>query len=167
MLLSVFTRHSTGCKFSRDRACRRCNCPKWVGGQINGYYFRQSAKTHQWAEAEAVRLELEEALAKGLPPFGPAVVAGEESSVPATTPPPVPSVAPPETQVPSHEIRPKARPRVTSKMAENCTKKAAFSAFWQFCEQLKLSKLLNSGCGKIDSRRLHPPYLSCLFSPAC
>jgi hypothetical protein len=59
MLLSVFTRHSAGCKFSRDRACRRCNCPKWVGGQINGYYFRQNAKTGQWAEAEAVRLQLE------------------------------------------------------------------------------------------------------------
>src|SRR5271156_366798 len=28
MLLSVFTRHSAGCKFSKDRACRRCNCPK-------------------------------------------------------------------------------------------------------------------------------------------
>jgi len=113
MLLSVFTRHSADCKFSKDRACRRCNCAKWVGGQINGYYFRQSAKTRQWGEAEAVRLQLEEALAKGLPPFGPAVVAGEEPTVPETTPPPVPSVAPPETQVSSHEIRPKARPRVT------------------------------------------------------
>ena len=37
MLLSVFTRHSTGCKFSRDRACHRCNCPKWVDGQLSGY----------------------------------------------------------------------------------------------------------------------------------
>lgn len=70
MLLSVFTRHSTSCRFSRDRACRRCNCPKWVGGQVNGYYFRQSAKTRQWAEAEEVRVKLEEALIKGLPPFG-------------------------------------------------------------------------------------------------
>ena len=36
MLLSVFTRHSTSCRFSRDRACRRCNCPKRVGGQVTG-----------------------------------------------------------------------------------------------------------------------------------
>ena len=57
MLLSVFTRHSTGCRFSRDRACRRCNCSKWVGGQVNGYYFRQSARTRQWAEAEELRLK--------------------------------------------------------------------------------------------------------------
>lgn len=113
MLLSVFTRHSTGCKFSKDRACRRCNCPKWVGGQINGYYFRQSAKTRQWAEAEAVRLQLEEALAKGLPPFGSAV-AVVESTVRETTPPPALATASNETPAaPSHEIRPKPRPRAT------------------------------------------------------
>ncbi len=76
MLLSVFTRHSTSCRFSRDRACRRCNCPKWVSGQVNGYYFRQSAKTRQWAEAEEVCVKLEEALIKGLPPFGAAVATG-------------------------------------------------------------------------------------------
>lgn len=117
MLLSVFTRHSAGCKFSRDRSCRRCNCPKWVGGQINGYYFRQSAKTRQWAEAEAVRLQLEEALAKGLPPFGSAI-AEVESTLRETTPPPVPATASNETPAaPSHEIRPKPRPRVTVSQA--------------------------------------------------
>jgi hypothetical protein len=79
MLLSVFTRHSTSCRFSRDRACRRCNCPKWVGGQVNGYYFRQSAKTRQWAEAEEVRVKLEEALIKGLPPFGLAMAGGSST----------------------------------------------------------------------------------------
>ena len=88
MLLSVFTRHSTSCRFSRDRACRRCNCPKWVGGQVNGYYFRQSAKTRQWAEAEQVRVKLEEALIKGLPPFGTAVAAGSAPPIPAPADPP-------------------------------------------------------------------------------
>jgi hypothetical protein len=67
MLLSVFSRHSADCKFAHDRSCRRCNCPKWVGGQVNGYYFRQSAKTRQWAEAEEVRVKLEEAL-ENIPP---------------------------------------------------------------------------------------------------
>jgi len=44
-------------------------------------------------------------------PFGPAV-ATAESTLPETTPPPVPSAAPPETPaVPSHEIRPKTRPQ--------------------------------------------------------
>jgi len=113
MLLSVFTRHSAGCKFSRDRACRRCNCPKWVGGQINGCYFRQSARTRQWAEADAVRQQLEEALAKGLPPFGSAM-ATAESTRSETAAPPTPPAPPTETPaVPSHEIRPRPRPRVT------------------------------------------------------
>jgi integrase/recombinase XerD len=110
MLLSVFTRHSTTCRFSRDRACRRCNCPKWVGGQVNGYYFRQSAKTRQWAEAEEVRLNLEEALIKGLPPFGTAVAAGAApppTSTPADPPPPASRMEVPEPRLP------KPRPRVT------------------------------------------------------
>jgi hypothetical protein len=89
MLLSVYTRHSTSCRFSRDRSRRRCNCPKWAGGQVNGYYFRQSAKTRQWAEAEEVRVKLEEALIKGLPPFGAAVATGSAPpiSTPANPPP--------------------------------------------------------------------------------
>jgi len=113
MLLSVFTRHSLGCKFSKDRACRRCNCPKWVGGQISGYYFRQSAKTRQWAEAEAVRQQLEEDLAKGLPPFGIAV-ADADSTPRETQAPPAPPTT--STKIPAvsfDEIRPKPRPRVT------------------------------------------------------
>ena len=110
MLLSVFTRHATGCRFSRDRACRRCNCPKWVGGQVNGYYFRQSAKTRQWAEAEEVRLKLEEALAKGQPPFGLAMADGlapRPIPTPANPPPPASRTEIPEPRVP------KPRPRVT------------------------------------------------------
>lgn len=108
MLLSVFTRHSTTCRFSRDRACRRCNCPKWVGGQVNGYYFRQSAKTRQWAEAEEVRLKLEEALIKGLPPFGTAVAADSAPPIPPPADPPPTS----RTEVPEPRV-PKPRPRVT------------------------------------------------------
>ncbi len=108
MLLSVFTRHSTACRFLRDRACRRCNCPKWVGGQVNGYYFRQSAKTRQWAEAEEVRVKLEEALIKGLPPFGTAVAAYSAPPIPTPADPPPAS----RTEVPEPRI-PKPRPRVT------------------------------------------------------
>ena len=108
MLLSVFTRHSTNCRFSRDRACRRCNCPKWVGGQVNGYYFRQSAKTRQWAEAEEVRVKLEEALIKGLPPFDTAVAADSAPPIPTPTDPPPTS----RTEMPEPRV-PKPRPRVT------------------------------------------------------
>ena len=45
MLLSVFSRHSSDCKYAADRAFRRCNCPKWIGGQVNREYFRKSAGT--------------------------------------------------------------------------------------------------------------------------
>jgi hypothetical protein len=71
MALSVFTRHSSGCKLKRDRLCRRCSCPKWVGGQINGEYFRQSASTRVWEEAERFCERLQATLEKGLPPFDP------------------------------------------------------------------------------------------------
>jgi hypothetical protein len=71
LLLSVFTRHSSDCKYAGDRTYRRCNCPKWIGGQVNREYFRKSAATRQWNEAEEYRLKLEDALVKGLPPFGP------------------------------------------------------------------------------------------------
>ena len=91
MLLSVFSRNSADCKFAHDRSCRRCNCPKWVGGQVNGYYFRQSAKTRQSAEAEEVRVKLEEALIKGLPPFGTAVAAGSAPPIPTPADPPPPT----------------------------------------------------------------------------
>lgn len=63
MVLSVYTRHSINCKFKRDRLNRRCSCPKWVGGQIDKEYFRTSASTRIWEEAEAYREKLEDALA--------------------------------------------------------------------------------------------------------
>jgi hypothetical protein len=53
MLLSVFTRHTPQCPFKASRHYRRCNCPKWIGGQIHRAFFRQSARTWQWGEAEA------------------------------------------------------------------------------------------------------------------
>ena len=74
MLLPVFTRHSNGCRFPRDRTCRRFNCPTWVGrpGQrILLSPVRQNPTVGQWAEAEEVLLKVEEALIKGLPPFAP------------------------------------------------------------------------------------------------
>jgi hypothetical protein len=59
MLLSVFSRHSSDCKYAADRTFRRCNCPKWIGGQVNREYFRKSAGTRQWNEAEEYRLKME------------------------------------------------------------------------------------------------------------
>jgi integrase/recombinase XerD len=63
----VFTRHTSDCKYKRDRLCRRCNCPKWVEGRFNHERIRKSASTRLWEEAEQFRQKIEEALARGLP----------------------------------------------------------------------------------------------------
>ena len=63
----VFTRHSSDCKFKRDRFCNRCNCPKWVEGRFNHERFRKSASTRVWGEAEQFREKLEAVLSSGLP----------------------------------------------------------------------------------------------------
>jgi hypothetical protein len=81
------------------------------GWRPGGYYFRQSAKTRQWAEAEVVRLQLEDALLKGLPPFG---TAAAGSATPIPTPADPPPAA--RTEVPEPRI-PKPRPRVRDTFA--------------------------------------------------
>ena len=107
MLLSVFTRHSSDCRYAGDRTFRRCNCPKWIGGQVNREYFRKSAGTRQWNEAEEHRLKLEDALTKGLPPFGPepkpvmALVSVSASPAPPVAPEPaeIPAAKPQKARV--------------------------------------------------------------------
>ncbi len=112
-MLSVYTRHHPDCKNVGDKTWRRCSCPKWIWGSLNGKFIRQSARTHRWEEAETCRLKLAEALANGLPSFGPATETTETSarSVAPASPPPVAGAEIPAA--PSHEIRSKLRPRVT------------------------------------------------------
>jgi integrase len=63
----VFTRHTSDCKYKRDRLHRRCNCPKWVEARFNHERVRRSAATRLWEEADKFRERFEEALTKGLP----------------------------------------------------------------------------------------------------
>jgi integrase/recombinase XerD len=63
----VFTRHTSDCKYKRDRLYRRCNCPKWVEGRFNSERVRKSASTRLWDEAEQFRQKLEETLTSGRP----------------------------------------------------------------------------------------------------
>jgi integrase/recombinase XerD len=87
----VFTRHSSDCKFKRDRFYRRCNCPKWVEGRFKFERIRKSASTRIWEEAEQFCEKLEAELLKESPPDGrqPDLV-----SVPNVQPPPLPILAP-------------------------------------------------------------------------
>src|SRR6201997_544734 len=62
LMLSVYTRHHPDCKNAGDKTWRRCSCPKWIWGSLNGKFIRQSARTHRWEKAEEFRRQLSEAL---------------------------------------------------------------------------------------------------------
>lgn len=90
----VFTRHSSDCKFKRDRFYRRCNCPKWVEGRFNFERIRKSASTRNWEEAEQFCEKLEADLLKAPLPDGHQL---DSITVPAAPPPPLP-ISAPQTQ---------------------------------------------------------------------
>jgi len=58
--LFVYTRHTSDCPKKRDRFWKRCRCPKWVRGTLNGAAIRQTAETRSWEKAEDKRRRLEE-----------------------------------------------------------------------------------------------------------
>ena len=66
-MLSVYTRHSADCKHYGDKLWRRCNCPKWIWGSLNGEFYRLSAKTRLLYEAEQYRHRLENPSVCSLP----------------------------------------------------------------------------------------------------
>ena len=102
-LLSVYTRHHPDCRNAGDKNWRRCTCPKWIWGSLNGRFIRQSARTHRWEEAEELRREL----AERLPP-----------SRNSTLAPPAPA-GEREQEIPPAEVLPATpkKPRVTIKAA--------------------------------------------------
>jgi integrase/recombinase XerD len=59
MHLFVYTRHSAKCHRKRDRYWRRCHCPKWIQGVLNGKRIRTSAWTTDWDTAETKAREME------------------------------------------------------------------------------------------------------------
>jgi integrase len=54
-VLSVYVRHSNDCLKRDDLTWRRCRCPKWINGTLNGKFIRKSAKTRSWEKAEEAR----------------------------------------------------------------------------------------------------------------
>ena len=53
MGLFVYTRHTADCAHREDRFWRRCRCPKWIRGVVNGKAIRKSAETRSWEHAES------------------------------------------------------------------------------------------------------------------
>ncbi len=98
-MLTVYTRHHPECKNASDKTWRRCNCPKWIWGSLNGKFLRQSARTHSWEVAEELRQQLIESAAM------PSRTAAEtQSSSIASAPSPVQArVQPPDS---AEEINP-------------------------------------------------------------
>jgi integrase/recombinase XerD len=56
--ITIFVRHSEGCKYEGDEFSRRCNCRKslrWFKGKLHV----KSAKTRSWTKAEEAKRDLE------------------------------------------------------------------------------------------------------------
>ena len=62
-IVTIFVRHSAGCKYAGDEQARRCRCRKHLRWTHNGAQRRKSAKTRSWAEAEEAKRTLEDELA--------------------------------------------------------------------------------------------------------
>jgi site-specific recombinase XerD len=61
--ITIFVRHSEGCKYKGDEFARRCRCRKHFRWSRNGKQFRRTAGTRSWTEAEQVKRDLEDHLA--------------------------------------------------------------------------------------------------------
>lgn len=111
-MLSVYTRHHPDCKNAGDKGWRRCNCPKWIWGSVNGNFIRRSARTHNWDDAEELRLRLQQEV---IQPALPALQTTEPSPRQTAL-----ALPPPVVQEPlAGEVLPPVpkRPRITIKKA--------------------------------------------------
>ena len=61
-LITIFVRHSSGCKYAGDEFSKRCNCRKHFRWTQNGTQYRRKAGARSWEEAERTKRELEDQL---------------------------------------------------------------------------------------------------------
>jgi integrase/recombinase XerD len=66
-VITIFVRHSAGCKYAGDEFTKRCNCRKHFRWTQDGKQFRCKAGTRSWAEAEELKREREDQLAGRTP----------------------------------------------------------------------------------------------------
>jgi len=71
-LITIFVRHSPGCKYAGDEFCKRCNCRKHLRWTQGGVQQRRKAGTRSWGEAEEQKRRLEDQLAGRTPQVDPA-----------------------------------------------------------------------------------------------
>lgn len=60
--ITIYVRHSVGCKYEGDEFAKRCDCRKWIRYTKDGTRHRLKANTRSWAEAEQVKRDLEDQL---------------------------------------------------------------------------------------------------------
>ena len=60
-MLFVYSRHAPECAHKDEIKYRRCRCPKWIDGYVDGKRTRQSANTRSWEQAEHKARLMEEA----------------------------------------------------------------------------------------------------------
>ena len=58
-LITVFVRHSVGCKYAGDEFNKRCRCKKHLRWSLNGKQYRLKTGQRSWAGAEDKKRELE------------------------------------------------------------------------------------------------------------
>jgi len=66
--ISIFVRHSEGCKYRDDETWKRCPCRKHLRWSADGRQYRRSAATRSWEQAEEKKRELEKQFAAGANP---------------------------------------------------------------------------------------------------
>jgi site-specific recombinase XerD len=66
-LITIFVRHSSGCKYTGDEFCKRCNCRKHLRWSKDGKQYRKQAGTRSWVEAEKTKERLAAQLSGSAP----------------------------------------------------------------------------------------------------
>ena len=63
--VTIYVRHTAGCRYSGDETWKRCDCRKHLRWTFDGKQYRRSAKTRSWAIAEDVKRTKEEQYKNG------------------------------------------------------------------------------------------------------
>lgn len=66
-VITIFVRHSEGCKYAGDELSRRCNCRKHFRWTQTGKQYRRMAGTRSWEAAEEIKRQLQDQLAGRTP----------------------------------------------------------------------------------------------------
>jgi integrase/recombinase XerD len=75
--VTIYVRHSAGCKYAGEEFHKGCNCRKHFRWSIKGKQFRRTAGTRSWAEAEENKRRLEDELAGRTGPMTAGVLLSE------------------------------------------------------------------------------------------